>query len=308
MQLRQRQGGRCRQPGRSCATPPQEIWTLEKHRADLAAEYERFKQDNEFMEGELSSMRSTVSEQMQQITTCKVCGRWHWHWRWRRAPAGAARTLGCADARQACTSTRHTAWPQGAGRAGGACAQEELAGKRADCAHLTKITNEQKEQLEQLKSALDATSEQLHIAQSSESQVGSVHGHVCMCVCLPLSACTRAHTRLPAHMHTHACARAHTQLRVDKEHYAKEADRFQDEAARLGVELNKAMKVGWARDLRRPAVGSAGCCATWCNHLMQRPASMPRSQRMHPALARPAQLPRGLNNGCALPGCRSWSG
>ncbi|KAF5825842.1 hypothetical protein DUNSADRAFT_6509, partial [Dunaliella salina] len=49
----------------------QVVWTLEKDRADLAAEFERFKQDNEFMEGEISSLRSTVTEQMQQLTTCK---------------------------------------------------------------------------------------------------------------------------------------------------------------------------------------------------------------------------------------------
>eukprot|EP00983_Pelagomonas_calceolata_P019660 619013-Pelagomonas_calceolata.AAC.2 len=32
-------------------------------------------QDNEFMEGEISSLRSTVTEQMQQLTACKASRR-----------------------------------------------------------------------------------------------------------------------------------------------------------------------------------------------------------------------------------------
>ena len=46
----------------------QELWTLEKQRADLASEVEKYKQDNEFMEGEISTLRSTVNEQMQQVS------------------------------------------------------------------------------------------------------------------------------------------------------------------------------------------------------------------------------------------------
>ncbi|GFH31408.1 uncharacterized protein HaLaN_30451, partial [Haematococcus lacustris] len=40
-------------------------------RASLASELERVKQDNEFMEGEISTLRATVTEQMQQSTTLK---------------------------------------------------------------------------------------------------------------------------------------------------------------------------------------------------------------------------------------------
>ena len=50
----------------------QELWTLEKQRADLASESERVKQDNEFMEGEINTLRATVTEQMQQVTSLKV--------------------------------------------------------------------------------------------------------------------------------------------------------------------------------------------------------------------------------------------
>ncbi len=50
----------------------QELWALEKQRADLANETERLKQDNEFMEGEINTLRATVTEQMQQITSLKV--------------------------------------------------------------------------------------------------------------------------------------------------------------------------------------------------------------------------------------------
>ena len=46
----------------------QELWTLEKQRADLASEVEKYKQDNEFMEGEINTLRSTVNEHMQQAS------------------------------------------------------------------------------------------------------------------------------------------------------------------------------------------------------------------------------------------------
>uniref|UniRef100_A0A7R9YUF5 Uncharacterized protein n=1 Tax=Chlamydomonas euryale TaxID=1486919 RepID=A0A7R9YUF5_9CHLO len=49
----------------------QELWTLEKQRADLASELERYKQDNEFMEGEISTLRASVTEQLQQLTAYK---------------------------------------------------------------------------------------------------------------------------------------------------------------------------------------------------------------------------------------------
>ncbi|KAG1659222.1 hypothetical protein FOA52_008991 [Chlamydomonas sp. UWO 241] len=49
----------------------QELWTLEKQRADLASELERYKQDNEFMEAEITTLRSTVNEQLQQLTVIK---------------------------------------------------------------------------------------------------------------------------------------------------------------------------------------------------------------------------------------------
>lgn len=45
----------------------QELWTLEKQRADLASEVEKYKQDNDFMEGEINTLRSTVNDQMQQV-------------------------------------------------------------------------------------------------------------------------------------------------------------------------------------------------------------------------------------------------
>lgn len=45
----------------------QELWTLEKQRADLASEVEKLKQDNEFMEGEITSLRATVTDHMQQV-------------------------------------------------------------------------------------------------------------------------------------------------------------------------------------------------------------------------------------------------
>jgi hypothetical protein len=58
--------------GTTAIVCPQELWTLEKQRADLASETERVKQDNEFMEGEITTLRATVTEQMQQVTALKV--------------------------------------------------------------------------------------------------------------------------------------------------------------------------------------------------------------------------------------------
>lgn len=51
---------------------PQELWALEKQRADLASECERVKGDNEFMEGEISTLRATVADQAAQLTSVKV--------------------------------------------------------------------------------------------------------------------------------------------------------------------------------------------------------------------------------------------
>ncbi|KAJ9528718.1 hypothetical protein QJQ45_020614, partial [Haematococcus lacustris] len=49
----------------------QELSSSDQQRASLASELERVKQDNEFMEGEISTLRATVTEQMQQSTTLK---------------------------------------------------------------------------------------------------------------------------------------------------------------------------------------------------------------------------------------------
>jgi len=53
--------------------------------------------------------------------------------------------------------------------------QEELAGKRADASHFAKLATDQKDQLVGLKQSLDATSHQLHTAQSNLSQVCLFH-------------------------------------------------------------------------------------------------------------------------------------
>lgn len=45
----------------------QDVWSLEKQRADLASELEKYKQDNSFMEVEVSNLRSTVNDQLQQV-------------------------------------------------------------------------------------------------------------------------------------------------------------------------------------------------------------------------------------------------
>eukprot|EP00798_Chlamydomonas_sp_ICE-L_P020179 gene20179-26916_t len=49
----------------------QELWALEKQRADLASEAEKYKQDSEYMEGEIRSLRVTNTDQLALCKTLK---------------------------------------------------------------------------------------------------------------------------------------------------------------------------------------------------------------------------------------------
>jgi DNA repair exonuclease SbcCD ATPase subunit len=224
----------------------QELWALEKQRADLASETERVKQDNEFMEGEITTLRATVTEQMQQVTALKVSGS-------NKGRVGmpavqgrvACRVKAASQSVQcqqqittghllACSLTAHMLLRQVCSPVDAdktrclqhshpvpTCllilhpdpvittytpsshAQEELATRKADVAHLKQLSGDQKGQIEHLKRSLDSANGQLRETQQALNQT-----------------------------------------RSDKAHFEREADRLQEESSRLSTEFNKTSKVG----------------------------------------------------------------
>lgn len=56
---------------REASKHKQELWNLERQRAELAVENEKQKEANEFMEGEISSMKGTIGQQINYIASMK---------------------------------------------------------------------------------------------------------------------------------------------------------------------------------------------------------------------------------------------
>lgn len=134
------------------------------------------------MEGEINTLRATVTEQMTQVTALKV----------RRGCDGGrcAQTVSKAGAHCSVLCTSFNAWrptPLFTNLEPVVCLaseshdlqprhcvalQEDLAARKADASHFKQVTTDQKGQIEHLKRSLDSANSQL---RETSQQLNQVH-------------------------------------------------------------------------------------------------------------------------------------